>query len=56
MDKEFYRPESHPYTENPTYTGPGCAVCCRPLGEHPQGKACLSANRAARQEEGRCGK
>jgi hypothetical protein len=46
--KEFLRPENHPYTENPTYTGPGCAHCGRPLGEHPQGRAGISESRAAR--------
>jgi len=56
MDRDFFKPENHPYTENPIYTGPGCAVCGRPLEEHPQGKAGVSANRAVRrmlnQEEG----
>ena len=26
-DPEFFKPENHPYTEHPTYTGPGCCIC-----------------------------
>ena len=37
-DPSFYKPENHPYTEHPTYTGPGCCHCGQPREAHPQGE------------------
>ena len=39
-DPEFFKPENHPYTEHPTYTGPGCCHCGRGKEGHSpaQGK------------------
>ena len=37
-DPNFYKPENHPYTEHPTYTGPGCCHCGKLLEAHPQGR------------------
>lgn len=34
-DPSFYKPENHPYTEHPTYTGPGCCHCGKPKEVHP---------------------
>lgn len=29
-----FDPQAHDYTEHPTYTGPGCAHCGRPVADH----------------------